>query len=376
LRIFITKSFKTRERIPALDGLRGLAVLLVLVWHFVFAVIPADPGSTWGYVSKLGHHSYSGVDLFFVLSGFLITSILLKELGTQGWLARFWIRRTFRIFPLYALFLSTACVIHFFRDGQSSGFFSIPRYVWPYLCMLQNFEMAWVNNLGPWGITWSLAIEEQFYFVFPAFLWLTYARNWLPFWSLIAILTSLGLRLHGEYLYSFVLTPYRLDGLAAGAACAWILKCSSSTQWLASRPNLVRTLTLIGILLILLISVRRLDRHPIDHTVFAFAYSALLVHVVVRTGGIMEWFFQLRPLTWLGAISYPLYLFHEIVGWALNIAFEKTITVNPWLFAFFAFTTSLILADILNKWIGEPAVSYGKNLMSLHYASKNRQETS
>ena len=163
------ENMKPREiRIPALDGLRGVAIALVLFWHFILCSIPCTGGTAFGYFNKLFRHSYSGVDLFFVLSGFLITQILLRDVGSKDWLKRFWIRRAFRILPLYFLFLLAAMIFSLMGNPAQGGYFTTPNPIWPYLLMLQNIEMARQRSLGTWGVTWSLAVEEQFYLFYPA----------------------------------------------------------------------------------------------------------------------------------------------------------------------------------------------------------------
>jgi len=347
-----------RSHLPALDGLRGVAILMVLFWHFIVSAFPAPGGTPAGYFFKLFHHAYSGVDLFFVLSGFLITGILLDSVGKPGWLKRFWIRRTFRILPLYLLFLLLVMVLHALRGD----FFGVPSSKWPYFLMLQNFQMAKVNSLGPWGITWSLAIEEQFYLIFPLIVYFTIARRWLPFLCLLAIGLSLALRLHGEYLYSFVLTPYRLDGLAAGALCAWLCRRPAIWQEILTRPWITFVLASTGMVLLVCITVRTQQRHPIDHTVFAYAYAAILLHVITRERGFIAILLSHPILRFMGMISYPLYLFHEPCSWVINLALVKQpkSIAECLLASALAAPLSILVAALLNRFVGDPFVRLGR----------------
>lgn len=354
----------TNTRIPALDGLRGIAVLLVLFWHLIVAAIPAPGGTPAGYFFKLFHHAYSGVDLFFVLSGFLITGILLDDVGKRGWLKHFWLRRTCRILPLYLLFLLLVSILYASRGAATGGFFDVPASRWPYFLMLQNLQMADANSLGPWGITWSLAIEEQFYLIFPLLIFLPLARRWLPVLCVIAVGMSLILRLHGEYLYSFVLTHYRLDGLAAGALCAWLCRKPSLWRGIEARQWISLSLLSIGIALLVCITVRTQQRHPIDHTVFAFAYAAILLHVVVRERSILAAMLSHPILRFIGLISYPLYLFHEPCTWAVLLVVGKPeMAVSDHLIvAMLAAPLSILIAAILHRYIGDPFVHIGRRL--------------
>lgn len=346
------------SRIPALDGLRGLAILLVLLWHLVLCQMQAQAETLAGYFYKLFHHSYSGVDLFFVLSGFLITGILLKEIGTSRWLKIFWIRRSFRILPLYALFL-VVCFLIFFASGRSAG--SIPNPVWPYFVMLQNFWMGWQNQLGPWGITWSLAIEEQFYLVFPLILSFALARKFLPFLCLAMLILSLILRLQGEYLYSFVLTPYRLDGFAVGAFLAWLVRKGDTIGSLQRLAWITPSLVAASLIAFAAITLRSASREPYDHTIFALGYGALLLHLVVHRKGFLVIIFSSRGLCWLGIISYPLYLFHELCLWGCHQVLGITSTFGEIVaIAGVALTVSLVVAHLLNAYFANPLLDFGR----------------
>jgi peptidoglycan/LPS O-acetylase OafA/YrhL len=347
-------------RIPALDGLRGLAILLVLLWHLVLCQMQAQAGTLTGYFYKLFHHSYSGVDLFFVLSGFLITGILLKEIGTSRWLGVFWIRRSFRILPLYGLFLAVCFLIYFAR-GQPSA--SIPNPAWPYFIMLQNFWMGWQNQFGPWGITWSLAIEEQFYLVFPLILSLGFARKCLPLLCFALVVLSLILRIHGEYLYSFVLTPYRLDGFAVGVFLAWLLRKADTIGSLQRIVWITPCLLALSLTAFAAITLRSASREPYDHTIFALGYGVLLLHLVVHRKGVLAILFSSKGLCWLGVISYPLYLFHEMCLWGCHQLFGTPSSFGEILaIAGCGLIFSLVVAFFLNSFFGNPLLSFGRSI--------------
>jgi peptidoglycan/LPS O-acetylase OafA/YrhL len=347
---------------PALDGLRGIAVLMVLFYHFIICAMQAPGGGLAGYFFKLFHHTYSGVDLFFVLSGFLITGILLNDIGKPKWLRRFWIRRTFRIIPIYVAFLCLVWLFSGLGIGMTGGFFVAPEPKWPYFFMLQNFQMAHENSFGPWGITWSLAIEEQFYLVFPIVIYFEIVRRWLPLVCLLGIVLSLILRLQGEYLYSFVLTHYRLDGLAAGAMCAWLVKSSRYANYL-TRPWVSNGLVGIGVALLLAITARPEMRHPIDHTVFAFSYAVILLNVVSRRDGLLSKMLALRGFKFISLISYPLYLFHEICSWSTRLFLgEPTCNTEVIFVAVISTIFSIFVAIGLTRYLGDPLLVVGRKL--------------
>ena len=159
--------------IPALDGLRGIAIILVMLHHFTYYRPTAGIDALIGSVLFF---CWTGVDLFFVLSGFLITGILLDTRDSERYFTTFYARRTLRIFPLYYLVLFLAFVVlpqfpavHSVLVGQTHD--SPPQ--WPYWFYVTNFSIAdrgWVH--GWVDVAWSLAIEEQFYLVWPLVIWL------------------------------------------------------------------------------------------------------------------------------------------------------------------------------------------------------------
>src|SRR4029450_1185274 len=149
--------------VPVLDGLRGIAILMVLGHHYSIVwsrTIPLESG-----IRSVLEFGWCGVDLFFALSGFLITGILIDAKGQESYFPRFYWRRLVRIFPLYYVFLAAVFVLLPFFPGI--GVTTAQVAPWWYLTYLQN----WKPNRGasdPFlGHTWSLAVEEQFYGVWP-----------------------------------------------------------------------------------------------------------------------------------------------------------------------------------------------------------------
>src|SRR5262245_57382334 len=157
--------------IPALDGLRGVAILLVMLHHFT-VIQPAGAFEKW--FERFAHLGMHGVDLFFVLSGFLITGILFDSKGEPHFLRNFYMRRSLRIFPLYYAvvvfsFLLVPIILAHVAGlaGKLSRFQGASEdWVW-YVFYLSNFSIARVSAFrhGILDVTWSLAIEEQFYLV-------------------------------------------------------------------------------------------------------------------------------------------------------------------------------------------------------------------
>jgi peptidoglycan/LPS O-acetylase OafA/YrhL len=211
--------------IPALDGLRGIAIILVLLHHFTFY------RPTAGIDARIGDvvfFLWIGVDLFFVLSGFLITGILLDTRDSKRYFTTFYARRTLRIFPLYYLVLFLAFVVlpqfpafNLVLVGNDA---SPPQ--WPYWFYVTNFSIAeggWVH--GWVDVAWSLAIEEQFYLVWPLLIWFCPPRVVALLCAVIIVAEPVA-RVYARAaempaLSIYVLPWFRLDGFAVGALVAF-----------------------------------------------------------------------------------------------------------------------------------------------------------
>lgn len=226
----------TEPRIPALDTLRGLAVLLVMWGHTTVMKPACEVDRVYKLITQSG---WMGVDLFFVLSGFLITGILLDTRGKRGWLWSFFARRALRILPLAFAVIAIVCILVPNLPRATAqpwttlqGICDSPArhqgWLWSFLA---NIKIAIGGEGSPWcfgplDAMWSLAVEEQFYLLWPlAVLWLN--RRGILWLSgglfalsiaLKAILLARGVTIDAI----IVLTPTRLDGLAIGAmiACA------------------------------------------------------------------------------------------------------------------------------------------------------------
>ena len=210
-------------RQPELDGLRALAISMVLIWHYLG--VPLGGQSSVAPVLIFGR---TGVDLFFVLSGFLITRILLETRAQPGYFAVFYMRRALRILPPYLMLLA----VYFIglRLAPSHELFSGSVPPASYAIFLQNYAMAWLGTYGAslMAPTWSLAVEEQFYLLFPLLIWFTPTRRLPPIMYLLIVSAPI-IRL-ATYAYSgndwsaYVWMPARTDALAVGAliAMAWM----------------------------------------------------------------------------------------------------------------------------------------------------------
>ena len=201
------------QRIPQLDAVRGLAILLVMM-HNISLKYPLF------YSQQLFSNGWMGVDLFFVLSGFLITGILVDSKQSQGYLKNFYVRRCLRIWPLYySLIFFMFVIVRFLSPSEFHTVMQQSSPWWAFPLFLQNFLIPISTNAaGPLGVTWSLAIEEQFYLIWPLVVRFCSSKQ-LRRVAIVEICISPALRyylsLHHVYLYTNVFC--RLDGLMAGA---------------------------------------------------------------------------------------------------------------------------------------------------------------
>src|SRR5580704_14894457 len=188
------------RRIPELDGLRGIAIGMVIFFHVVTLAIAARPTLPLGYILATTRLFWSGVDLFFVLSGFLIGGILLDARDSPNYFKTFYVRRFCRILPLYFLFIGLVATAYQFVyrpiGAPLNGIFEgrLPWY-W-YFSFAQNLRMAKLNTTGAaiMSVTWSLAVEEQFYLVLPAIVRFV-RRSALPYVFIAGIVIAPLVRL-------------------------------------------------------------------------------------------------------------------------------------------------------------------------------------
>jgi peptidoglycan/LPS O-acetylase OafA/YrhL len=317
------------KRIPELDGLRGIAISMVLVYHFLGTIVKATLGSHLSYVLVPTRLMWSGVDLFFVLSGFLIGGILLDARYSQNFFRVFYIRRCFRILPIYWVCLAGVFWLSLvYKAGM------LPHFSWmftdhlpwvPYLAFLQNFWMAVKTSFGSYGLgaTWSLAVEEQFYLTLPLLVRTVNPRR-LPFYLLLGIISAPFLRtvIHvvwpGLTLATFFLMPCRADALLLGVLAAYALR-NEDLRAKLERNRAVRW-RLLGVLLTGMIGWTIFARHipalimiSVGYTWLALTYVGLLLCGLLDRDGVLGRILKLRWLAWMGAIAYGTYLFHEFV---------------------------------------------------------------
>ena len=315
-----------------MDGLRGLAILLVVVYH------------NFGFINYF-FFGWLGVDLFFVLSGFLITNILLKTVSSPKFLSHFYLRRVLRIFPLYYLFvflclfiipkLHPSFDIKYYSDNQI--------WIWTYL---QNWLYIFNGNDGTNAMhhLWSLAVEEQFYLFWPLVILLLKKPKYLLIFISLALVAVLGLRLwiwtnHIVNLAYFNLYTFsRVDGICIGCMIALVHRINPDffkkyTSWIV---------IFFAVMNFAFFFVNRRHAYSFPYlalagyTTFAMIFGLLVNEVVTGGTKFINIVFSLPILRFFGKISYGLYMFH----WPVYLL------LSPWLFSIFSHYLSNHLLNI------------------------------
>ncbi len=292
-------------RIRSLDGLRAIAIVLVMLHH-------SPAMKAYFGVPRYG---WIGVDLFFVLSGYLITGILVEARSGANYYRNFYARRALRIWPLYfaVLIAITAVMPRVVRSEH----LSVGLPPWYYFLLLQNlfFSRALLPFLSP---TWSLAVEEQFYLIWPFVISLI-SRTTLVRLCLFGLIASPVIRLwllsagvSGDINYGFTFT--HMDGLLVGALIA--LTSREQLESPRARAGAIGALSLA--LIVFFVEDHRLANikdSAIAISALALGFAALLMITLhseskgAQFSRVLSW----RPFTYIGQISYCLYLTHELV---------------------------------------------------------------
>lgn len=314
-------SYKAGTHIPALDGIRGFAIIAVLLFH------------CFPYLSifKLG---WTGVDLFFVLSGFLITGILVDTVNRKTYYKNFILKRILRIFPLYYLSL---LVFVFFIPRWGSNIathldleYSVVHQAWYWLYAsnwLLTFKTGWVHGAGI-NHFWSLAIEEQFYLVWPVFILLFRKKR-----KLTLCLFTIGLALATRvilYCYNFphyglyMLTITRADALALGGCVAILVRSHAGIAFLNKYTPYI-----FGCLLVILVGgmIASHSTNPysgffstVGYTILDMLFASSII-LVLSNFLFFKRLFSSDILKFFGKYSYSMYIFHHpIIVYFLSIS--------------------------------------------------------
>lgn len=310
-----------RARILHLDGIRGAAALAVVFCHYMARM--SEQTGIQKFIGRLFIEGWLGVDVFFALSGFLITGILLDEQKSSGFFSRFYIRRFFRLAPLYYLYIAIIFAGQAYQRSldKTAVIFNI--------FYLQNFYTA---HLGHWptgtGLLWSLAVEEHFYLLWPAVIYFMRPRK-VAYLSLFLSFASFLLRI---YLYQtnhgfagYVLTFSRVDSLCIGALAALSIR-GCDPFGLQTFLRFARWPLWVGVALMLTYSVLGYQA-PVNEMYGPVIVGSLTACLIVNPG-LWRVVLESSWLRWVGRYSYAVYVW-QFLPWIL---------IQHWVFAH---TTSL-----------------------------------
>jgi peptidoglycan/LPS O-acetylase OafA/YrhL len=291
---------------PALDGLRGVAVALVVFYDFF-------QHEGWMPFVSAG---WTGVNLFFVLSGFLITGILLDTRAQPGYYPNFLLRRVLRIFPLYyGVLLGAFALNMFIHEPGLAAAMEHQAWFWTYT---QNFLFAGDLDAvdGPFAHFWSLAVEEQFYLFWPiAVLFLS--RRQLSRLCVLGVVFSVSLRLLVPvFPFVFFSTPARLEGLLLGSLLAIQMReAPKLVEAIAPKLLLLSAMLLGGIAVIGHISAMAPEMMGIGYTLLDLFYGSLLALVITEgmSGKHLRRMLSGRMLRKVGLYSYGIYVYSYLV---------------------------------------------------------------
>ncbi len=365
----------TTRRVAELDGVRGFALLMVLIWHYGYCL--ATPAS---FAEKALQRSamltWSAIDLFFVLSGFLIGGILLDTRGKPHFFRNFYIRRGLRILPLYVAILAVFYVLFHASAGIADGtraIFGRPIDWWSYLSFTQNIWFAvFPEDFSPrvwFCLSWSLAVEEQFYWLLPLVVY-RWDRRALIKVCIVTIAAAWASRLllFPGMLAAYVLLICRADALMFGVLAACLVR--EPNFWSASHRYVkglrIAALVLGGCLAVSVVKGWGMV-HPImtaaGYTVLDAFYFCLLLIILISPDTPIARLLRTRTLRYFGKISYGVYLFHVFLLDALHYLLLGQApalgSLAGWSVTLLALVLSVLLGDLSWRRFEKPILDWG-----------------
>jgi len=350
------EQYLTTKRFPALDGVRAIAAVLVVVFHY-------------GGPTLIRANGWIGVHLFFVMSGFLITTLALREEDRNGRasLANFYIRRAFRILPVYYVILAMIVVFIYLRGAlHTSGI--IGALPWNLTFMGEFHQMTM------FGQAWTLGVEQKFYVLWPL---LAFAIAGLGFVKRL----SLALGLVTMLIVLVTMIPYASAFASIVVGCALAIALHYRKGFAALR---VFTHPAVGIVIaVLLVAVQMyvfeigefLNDEGNVYTVLGYVVlAALLVPSLVAGGSPLTWVLSRAPMRWIGERSYALYLVQQLVAAVVAAALPQ-FGPHRALTAVAVTIAGLLVADVLYRWVELPMIELGRRIIARRAQRRASRET-
>ena len=339
------EEFRNTKFFASLSGLRALAVILVIIVHF-------------GDKTGPGLTGWLGVQIFFVLSGFLITTLLLRENDSEEGvsLGNFYIRRVFRIAPIY--YLALACTVwQSYRFGGE---------VWekfqsalPYYLFLLN-EQTFINLTGPvpWQLSWTMGIEWKFYLVWPVLLFVL-ARNSLGRFAIVAVLVVILNRLW----YVQWLTPYHYTVLIEGSLLAMVMhdrRGFGIVRWIMNPVTAFVVFVSFAVFQTQVFRLVPLMSNAGLGNLYGLAVVCLIPAILGP--GLPQRILSSTPFVFLGERSYSLYLFQMVIAQACT---KLTGWRTPgWIYIAMIVVLGAVVTDLLHRYLEKPMIALGRRVIS------------
>jgi peptidoglycan/LPS O-acetylase OafA/YrhL len=327
--------------LPQIQGLRALAVVLVLLYHARF--------SSGGYI---------GVDIFYVISGYLITSLLLRECerGEGIAFARFYLRRIKRLLPASSLVLIITALVTWLiypsilRDDLGRDIAAASLYISNYFFALWQMDYQNLDALPPVVIHyWSLAVEEQFYLLWPLIIFALYKMGKRRFVGVgIAVITVFS------FLFSLYLTAAApMWAFYSLPTRAWELGIGALVLFLPSKSRFSRGYIWIALISIVYSSLSFSDvtAFPGTSALYSVLATALALASISSWPKVIDAASRFRAVQWIGDISYPLYLWHWPVLVIPSITFGRSLSIPERLIAI---ALTLFLAELTHRFVEHP----------------------
>lgn len=361
---------RQRRFLPSLEGVRGYGFLLIFVGHY-FGIIEWTGRHTWWLypIWLLSQIGWIMVPAFFVLSGYLICGILIATREREGYFKIFYSRRILRIFPVYYLTLAGVALVDRYSGLTMSGHF------WSHFLYIQNLLPGYRGG-QPWipsnQVThlWSMAIEEQFYLVWPVLVWLCRKQRTLLTitWLLIAVCCVLRIFapwLHIDKLLIYSWTPTRVDAILLGA----VLAITQRGKIMVRLEPYAKYVALAGIGALIATAAITGGAAPTSYLRSAILIplgnvtAAAIIVAIRQEGSFFCRVCSYKWACWMGSRSYCLYLVHFTYAvWFLTIFLPRLAAHMNYYRAFLvtiavAFGLSLFLAEISYRLVEAPAMS-------------------
>jgi peptidoglycan/LPS O-acetylase OafA/YrhL len=347
-------------RVVALDGLRGLATLGVVISHYFGEVPHGIAALMVGWIS---------VDVFFVLSGYLVGKLILERKDSSNFFAVFYVRRLCRTFPSYILITCLIFLMFALVDRPPEWMQYKPGFsIWSYLTFTQNFQMAFTNEVGPYWLApyWTLSVEEHFYLIGPAFLVFAPKRWLLPILGVFAVLAVVFRNVAAVYwpepIIADAILPGRMDTLILGIFAA-ILVVRNKLQW-EKYDFALRVLPLVAMVGVMLLHIANPEMNKIfGHFILGVGAACFILMIVRDLPEAQK--LKSKFLCFCAEISYATYLTHIAVLGLMHGLFlgTKPDIDTPAKFAvtLFALPVAFATGWVITRFFEAPFNAYGRS---------------